>query len=80
MSNHPKDDSDSGNDAKKFWREKLNGARYVMAPMVDMSELSFRMLGESAAVDSLFSSTMYVFKGFLPFLTFLTRKKYKTNE
>lgn len=31
-------------DGYKFWREKLNECKYVLAPMVDASELPWRML------------------------------------
>ena len=31
-------------DGFKFWKEKLNGAKFVLGPMVEQSELPWRML------------------------------------
>lgn len=42
---NPPELSDSHKLIKKvFWRERIKGIRYVVAPMVDQSELAFRMM------------------------------------
>lgn len=47
------------NHGYKFWREKLNSGKFVLAPMVEQSELPWRMLSRKYNTDICYTPMMH---------------------